>query len=955
MSGVDVYSLLQDHHGDILLSTDQGLKRYDGYDLHTYSNAAEKTKSLFGLSQSMPGKTWCFNLSGQIFCYEGDSLHLKHTLHDSLVSNMMAIQPLANGDLVISCRGLLLLHGDGRSTLLSPPGRPSYGTGITALPDGSFFHVPAISTKVFHQKGDVAKLMPLVPALDTSTMPSAELLSSDGGHFLRVGPSFLLYRLVQGIWQQMPLQVPPEIHPEFPIRMFQGREGDLWFLLSKRGLLRMDRQGRPREPRPIFRGHRLSCHLQDREGNTWLGTLGTGLLMVSNPEVRHYRTVSQTAEQKNRYLASDGAGRIFLGFDSGDIVEIGRDGQQSTLFSGGGRELKYLRYDPLVRLLCLSVDGDAGTVDPNNKAVELPQKFVYARDYSPAQGFGVMPATQGVFLSTSGKADFPAAVQQWPGFTRVEPGLAQIEGSRRSHSAHYDAAHQALYIGSVVDLQVLSAKGIAEVRWRGQPIIARAIVPLQGSLWVSSAQFGLLELRDGQVLRQVSTADGLLRRDIRKLLAWNGRLYLGFDRIIQTFDPATNKFAQIDQSRGLSGEPIVDFVGSDSTLWVAYAHALRAIPAKGLPAPSIPPLLRFTGIKVNGQARPFAPLLDLAHDQDQLDFAFVASDFRHQGTLRYAYRLLGEPSPTWKWLEQPQHSLSFSAMRPADYTLQIKAVNGQGTESAVISQHFRIAGPIWTRWWFILGAVLLFSAVGWRIYRAQIRRIQRENALQLENERVAKALVDSNLTALRAQMNPHFIFNALNSIQEFILTNEKKQATKYLGKFADLMRTYLQHSRQNAVRLSDEVAALRLYLELENLRFDDSLEIDLALDPALDAATVQIPSLLVQPFVENAIKHGLFNQRRPGPRRLSVQFRPGDGPSRLVCVIADNGIGRAAAAALQASNSLRHDSFATTSTQARLELLQRGGMEGLLLRFDDLHDAAGEACGTRVTLILPCL
>jgi hypothetical protein len=959
LNGTDIYSLLQDQTGDILLTTDQGLMRYDGYTLRSYSNADEKIKSLFGLCQSVPGKAWCFNLSGQIFSFQDDSLHLYYTLPDSLVSNMMAMAALPQGDLVVSCRGLLVIHPDRRTTLLSPPGKPSFGNGIIGLSDGSMIHVPATGTEVIHRQGKTLKIMPFAePPPLAGTPVAVELFSSGGTHHLRMGTTFELYVLSAGAWRRLPLAVPPGMETEFPIRVFGDGEGGLWLLLLKRGLLRFDRHGRLRDQQGvIFKGHQFSCHLMDREGNLWLGTLGSGLLMLSNPDVRHYRTISPSAEEKrNRFLASDGTQHLYLGYDTGEIVEIEMDGQEHLIFSSDRQELKYLCFDPWLKKICLSVDGHAGIVDPATKEVLMSDKFLYPKTYCPAPGpLGVLPATQGLFLTVPSGHDFPVAAKKLYGFTRLDGTLAQIKGARRSHSAYFDGQDGKLYIGSAVGLHVVSSTGFSGLEWQGQPVIARAIVALDSSLWISSSQFGLLEARAGRLMRQVSAADGLLRNDIRKVVAWQGRLYLGFDRLIQVYDPASRRFERIDQASGLSGEPIVDFALLDSTLWVASKHALRALPLSQRRINTVPPLIRFTGLTVNGQPRPFAATLDLENDENQLDFSFVASGFRHQGALRYAYQLEGEPYPDWKWLDAPQHSLSYSSLRPGTYTLHVKAVNEDGIESAVISQHFRIAGPIWSRWWFILGAVLLLTTLAVLLYRMQITRIRRENALQLENERVAKALVDSHLTALRAQMNPHFIFNALNSIQEFILTNEKKQATKYLGKFADLMRTYLNHSQQKSVGLSEEIKALRLYLELENLRFDDTLEIDIDLAPTLDADAIQIPSLLIQPFVENAIKHGLFHQRRPRPRRLHVRFLDDGDPCCLRCEIEDNGIGRAAAMALQAAHGVRHASFATASARTRLDLLQRDGMSGLTLDIYDLSDADGQPAGTRVTLILPCL
>ena len=139
-------------------------------------------------------------------------------------------------------------------------------------------------------------------------------------------------------------------------------------------------------------------------------------------------------------------------------------------------------------------------------------------------------------------------------------------------------------------------------------------------------------------------------------------------------------------------------------------------------------------------------------------------------------------------------------------------------------------------------------------------------------------------------MNPHFIFNALNSIQEYIVTNEKKLAGKYLGKFADLMRMYLKHSQSKQISVQEEIDALSIYLELEKVRFDDTLDYQIQTDQLTGADLMNIPPLLIQPFVENSLKHGLLH--KSNDRKLSVEFANSQDEDVVVCTITDNGIGR---------------------------------------------------------------
>ena len=221
-------------------------------------------------------------------------------------------------------------------------------------------------------------------------------------------------------------------------------------------------------------------------------------------------------------------------------------------------------------------------------------------------------------------------------------------------------------------------------------------------------------------------------------------------------------------------------------------------------------------------------------------------------------------------------------MPPGDYQFEIDLLykgDFQDRKSILLT----IGYPFWLTWWFGIAVLLFIGFIFYIIFRFRLKA-QEKRATEV-NE-----LNASKLTAIQSQMNPHFIFNAINSIQEYIMLNEKKLARKYLGKFADLMRIYLNHSRLSNITLREELDALALYLELEKLRFDDSLEYAIDLDDAVDADMISIPSFLIQPYVENALKHGLFHKNTD--RKLLVEVQYVVYEQVLEVIIEDNGVGR---------------------------------------------------------------
>lgn len=203
--------------------------------------------------------------------------------------------------------------------------------------------------------------------------------------------------------------------------------------------------------------------------------------------------------------------------------------------------------------------------------------------------------------------------------------------------------------------------------------------------------------------------------------------------------------------------------------------------------------------------------------------------------------------------------------------------------------------------------------------------------------------------ALRSQMNPHFMFNSLNSIQSLIATDNNAEASIYLAKFSRLMRRILQNSRQAYIPLQQEMEFLDNYIELEQRRFKEAFDYELKEEGIEDAHFVMIPPLVIQPFIENAIIHGLLRQAKKG--KLLVQFEEYNS-TMIKCTIEDNGIGRQAAAAFKTDD--KQESLGIKITEQRLEYLTlKDKVKGPFVHVIDLKDDQEQATGTRIELLLP--
>ncbi|MEM9023423.1 MAG: histidine kinase, partial [Bacteroidota bacterium] len=339
------------------------------------------------------------------------------------------------------------------------------------------------------------------------------------------------------------------------------------------------------------------------------------------------------------------------------------------------------------------------------------------------------------------------------------------------------------------------------------------------------------------------------------------------------------------------------------------------------------------------QLLPNARHHNLRYDQNSIYLLFEAISFEHT-PVQIRCQLVGFDQD---WQLPKYDALQYTNLDPGDYRflVQARAVGDPWGPLETIS--FHIETTYWKTWLFVLTVIVLgLLAVGssFRLwYRAQRRR----TTLLIE-----KAQAEQR--ALRAQMNPHFIFNALSSIQDLVFNENRMFAVTNIALFARLMRKILAHSSRENVTLTEEIETLTLYLKLESLRFEDRFHFEISVAEGIDQDSRMLPPLFIQPFAENAIKHGLLN-KQPAGGELLIHFRQQGGA--LLCTIEDNGVGRAQAAELRSQRNPAHRSFSTHSVTERIRLLNAQRTNRITLNIVDLYDADQQPSGTRIELLIP--
>ena len=327
------------------------------------------------------------------------------------------------------------------------------------------------------------------------------------------------------------------------------------------------------------------------------------------------------------------------------------------------------------------------------------------------------------------------------------------------------------------------------------------------------------------------------------------------------------------------------------------------------------------------------------YTQNAFTFNFSVLDFISPGAVAYYYMLEGFDKD-WVFAGK-QHSVRYSKLPPGSYTFKVKAKreNG-GFYEQEGSFHFYIAPAFWQRLWFkIILVACLAGLIFWLIKR-RIQTIRHEAELKQQ-------IAETEMMALRAQMNPHFIFNCLNSIDNLIQVDEKEKATLYLAKFAKLIRSILENSKNNVVPCWKDMETLKLYLELEELRCDKKFSYQIKIADEIMNGDYKVPPLVIQPFVENAIHHGLLNKISPDKNlRIDVTVIK----NHILYSIEDNGVGRAKAASYKQLNKPAYESMGMQITTDRINLFNQ--TKNGSVKIVDLMNEYNEPCGTRVEVEL---
>lgn len=451
-----------------------------------------------------------------------------------------------------------------------------------------------------------------------------------------------------------------------------------------------------------------------------------------------------------------------------------------------------------------------------------------------------------------------------------------------------------------------------------------------------------------------------------------GRLWMKTNSGIQCLDPVSGELLIFNEKNSISADFSFGrmYKADDGEFFFGGNYRWRN--SDILSQKAATPLVSITAVslfdKLIDPVKWSAPgqSLQLSYAENALVFEFSALNMNQPAECQYHWRLHGQ-TPLHTTDGAPgEHRATFNNLPPGDYQFEVWADGhqndsksnpkaGDSTVSSTILQ-FHIEPPFWATWWFRSLAGALVVSIAYLFYKNRLKiatasaKIQQQKAeLQQKDAEYGRSLAEMEIASLRAQMNPHFLFNSLGTLEAFIMEQRTDEATVMLHKFSRLTRMVLENSARPLVPLEDDLAALRLYIELEQIRFQNAFRVEWELDEAMLDENLQIPPLLVQPFVENAILHGLRN-KISGEKFLKITLRKED--KSLVFIIEDNGVGRDQARQISKQKMPGQTSLGGKLTLRRIELLNRTLQTKAKVQVRNLYENEADT-GTHIELRLP--
>jgi ligand-binding sensor domain-containing protein len=689
----------------------------------------------------------------------------------------------------------------------------------------------------------------------------------------------------------------------------------------------------------LLDNHYITSILNDRDGNVWISTFGDGVYHIpfkhfyfgyldNTNGLYSHSVYSVFRDQRN--------GLLYIGENAGMLNLMDRSGRitRHALDSSGGR-------NSVFDILPLPKDEEVliGTDNGVYRFAPTYRKPVQLVDMRTVKDMDITP---------SGKVRVVSRDRLLNGLGTVPLDLSSLETQVTSISCVNDSSY---YLGTGNGLYFATGDRMMPTPVHQDPRLRQGIKDMRwidSLLWVGTSDQGIFVLKNNRIIRHFSTRDDMLS-DICQQLYYDGvdRVYVATNRGVSVIDARRRVILRnITSNDGLMSDDIRGLSHHKDTLFIATSNGLCYFSRDRIPVDTVPPTVYLNAIRYGDSIFLGLPYFQHLYERGgsfEVEFGAIAYDL--PDLVEYQYNFSNDTSSGW--VNTMSNIITYPRLQPGDYKLLIRARKYKSGWSQPVPLTISIL-PQWYQQWWARGILVLLGLLAIvLVLRYIVGRIKGGERRKTEyNRRIAEL----EAKALTNQMNPHFIFNSLNSVQHLILEKEEKQALNFLADFATLMRQMLNNSRKSFISLEDEIAFLARYLELEKIRFANSFVYRFEVSEELKEYTVYIPPMLIQPILENAIKHGLAPKNGSGHLLVKLELR-GD---LLLCAVDDDGIGWEHANNIKSGKLAKHESTALSVIKERLQIIKSfNGSVGKLEIIDKFKSGFGNKEGTLVEILIP--
>ncbi len=930
---VEFYDVAEDSQNYIWLAADKGLYRYDGKSYQHFSNPEQKSNSLFQLKFDTEGTLWCNNIYGQFFYIENDSLKLFYDASSMVKGQLSPYVVTQKYIRIFTPTGIYDIDRKSKNVTKIFNGFCISNANKKGINYTFVINVESNLKKHRIYKFNGNKSTKILEIDSLKHIQSPMLFAFEKAQFFihknNKGNIIYIIDSIENTAQKIltPVQLKNET-----IYKLLSFEGEYWFLTSA-GVFVFKLEGNSLMfKEQLFKTEAITDVQLDFNDNYWFTTLYNGVFVSPNLSIR--RVDINRAGTKITASCSLQDNQFVLGTNNSLLLFYENDRLVKTLQLPGKKIVGNLYFDVENQYLIVSINAsDSFVLDlKTGNTDDFTNTFSGAKTFSKIDTNTLFYGNyrQGIVYKTPFEL----------------PDKKIIRDSRVNTSIVTNNNLFVSYIDSFYKYDV-NTFAFEEIKFNSKSLLVNSIAAYNNSIWLATQHYGLLRYEnDSLVKSRFQLGENL---QINKIKCDDELLWISTDTGLIQYNTKTNLSKSFSAQDGLN-TTLKDFLILQDKIIITFPNGFYVLTKnEDLFKSFKTSAVRIETLSINDRDTLVQTNYKLPHILNNIGIKFNSNGFQANQHVNYHYRVK-EIDTNWQSIPLNTHFVNFNSLASGKYTFELKAQNVSAV-SPVFARpiSFEIAKPFWETYWFF-GLVLLTAFGVIRLYfRNRLKQKEAQRIAEIDKILIDKKITNLRLENLRSQMNPHFIFNALNSIQDYIISNEKELASSYLVTFSRLIRMYLDYSQQNEISLQEEFNALKLYLELEKVRFEDELEYKIEIDKKLEANQINVPSLFIQPYVENALKHGLLHKKTD--RKLRVEAKVLQ-QNILQITVEDNGIGRVQSEKLKRSNH-QHKPFATKANQERVHLYKNSLKRNITIAIEDLYNANQTALGTKVVIRMP--